>query len=122
MPSNRDGNQLNFNGDRYGWIVGLVFAILAIVLVVLLWGEVRSARSDVENIRQLIENSAAAAAEAASGAAVAADRADRAERRANIAEAQAKQVFVELNRLGYPVLTTIEDHPVAPAEAYKRDP
>ena len=52
-------------------------------------------------------------------AAVAADRADRAERRANISEAYAKQVYVELNRLGYPVHSPIEEHSQAPAEATK---
>ena len=122
-PSNRDGNQNIITlGDRYGWIVALVFAILAIVLAVLLWSEVRGARNDVENIRGLIENSAAAASQSASAAAVAADRTDRAERRANIAEAYAKQVYVELNRLGYPVQTPIEEHSVAPVEAFKNDP
>lgn len=117
VPTNRDGNQLNIFGDRYGWIIALVVGIIALVAAVLLLSDIRSMRGDMENIRGLIENSAANASQSAASAAVAADRADRAERRANISEAQAKQVFVELNRLGYPVKTTIEDHSVAPAEA-----
>lgn len=110
--------QANVTGDRFGWIVALLFAVLALVLAIAMYVTVRSMSNDLENVRGLIENSAAAASSSASAAAVSADRSDRAERRANIAEAQAKQVFVELNRLGYPVQTTIEPHSVAPAEAF----
>lgn len=118
-PSNRDGNQLNIVGDRYGWIVAVFIALLAIVIGVLLWGDVRSMRGDLENIRNLIDNSAASATAAAANAAVASTRADIAERRANISELYAKQVFVELNRLGYPVKTPAEEHSVAPVEEPK---
>lgn len=122
-PNNRDGNQqINYFGERYGWVVALVFGILALVAAIWLLSDVRSIGRDVENIRGLIENSAASASRSAADAAVAADRTDRAERRANVAEAYAKQVYVELNRLGYPVQTPIEEHSVAPVEAYKRDP
>lgn len=108
-------------GDRVG-LIALILGIIAVILAVALYLSVRTVASDVENIRGLIENSAASASQSASAAAVAADRTDRAERRANIAEAYAKQVYVELNRLGYPVQTPIEEHSVAPVEAYKHDP
>lgn len=120
-PTNRNGNQINFSSDKYGWIALLV-AILALIAAIAVLLRVASIGDSMEQIRGLIENSAASASQAASNAAVAADRTDRAERRANIAEAYAKQVFVELNRLGYPVQTPIEEHSVAPVEAFKHDP
>lgn len=123
-----DGNQASNNsaptaqanasaGDR----VGLIALILAIVAVVLLVALIFVVRGMVSDVQQALDSSAnASRAEAQS--LLAADRADRAERRANIAEAQAKQVYVELNRLGYPVQTPLEEHSVAPVEAFKRDP
>ena len=113
--------QASVTNDRVG-LIALILGIIAVILAVALYLSVRTVASDVENIRGLIENSAASASQSASAAAVAADRTDRAERRANIAEAYAKQVYVELNRLGYPVQTPIEEHSVAPVEAYKHDP
>lgn len=118
VPTNRDGNQqINYFGERYGWVIALLIGVIALVAAIAVWVAVEGIARDVDNVRGLIENSADRASSSAEDAAVAADRADRAERRANIAEAQAKQVFVELNRLGYPVKTTIEDHSVAPVEA-----
>ena len=102
-------------GDRVGLIaliLGIIAVVLATILILSIWGIAR----DVENVRGLIENSAAAASQAASEAAVANSRADIAERRANISELYSKQVFVELNRLGYPVKTPAEEHSVAPVE------
>jgi hypothetical protein len=52
----------------------------------------------------------------AASSATAVVRAEIAERRANIAEINAKQIYVELNRLGYPVLTPAEPHPMQPSE------
>lgn len=121
-PSNRDGNQqINYFGERYGWVVALVFAILAIVVAAILWSEVRSARGDLENIRGLIESSASAATNAAVEAARAAERADKAERSAAINREYAVQVFPQLNRMGFPVRTPGEvDHYVAQPEDYAR--
>jgi hypothetical protein len=109
-PSNRDGNQLNIVGDRYGWIVAVLIALMAIVIGVLLWGDVRSMRGDLENIRNLIENSADAASASARDAALAAERASMSERHSAISEVYTKQVYVELNRLGYPVRSPAEEH------------
>lgn len=60
------------------------------------------------------EASQAVAIEASVNAARAAERADQAERAAAISEINAKQIYVELNRLGYPVLTPAEPHPMEP--------
>lgn len=122
-PSNSNGNQqINYFGERYGWIIALLIGIVAIVAVTFLIADLRAMRAELANALTLIQASADRAATSAENAAVAADRTDRAERRANIAEAYAKQVYVELNRLGYPVQTPIEEHSVAPVEAYKHDP
>lgn len=123
VPSNRDGNQqINYFGERYGWVVALLIGIIALVAAGMLLIKLSSVQSEMNTVRGLIENSAASASQSAADAAVAADRTDRAERRANIAEAYAKQVYVELNRLGYPVQTPIEEHSVAPVEAFKHEP
>lgn len=118
--SNKDGNQqVNFFGERYGWVVALVFGILALLAAMWLLSDVRAMRSDLENIRRLIENSAAAASQSAVNAALAAERADKAERSAAINREYAVQVFPQLNRMGFPVRTPGEvDHYVAQPEDY----
>ena len=79
---------------------GFWLALLALLAVGVIW---LKSEHNVDVIRDLASESSAAAT-----------RADIAERRANIAELYAKQVFVELNRLGYPVKTPAEEHSVAP--------
>ena len=105
-PTNRDGNQqINYFGERYGWVVALVFSVLALAAALWLVSDVRGMRGDLENIRSLIEGSAAAAAQSAVNAAVAAERADKAERAAAINHEYAVQVVGQLNRMGYPVMS-----------------
>lgn len=106
----RGGHQAGTNNNMAsiegGFVVALVALVFACLAVGLAW--YLNARS-VETISRLSGESAAAAA-----------RADIAERRANIAEVYAKQVYVELNRLGYPVQTPAEEHSVAPVEVYQQ--
>jgi hypothetical protein len=113
--------QASIVGDRYGWIaliIGVIALVLAVIVIVAMWG----LAADLNEARRAIETASVNMTQSAVAAATSADRADRAERRANIAEAYAKQVYVELNRLGYPVQTPIEEHSVAPVEAFKHDP
>ena len=113
--------QASVTGDRFGWIVALVFAILALVLAVIMVLTVRSMSNDLENVRGLIENSAAAASSSAISSALAAERADKAERSAAISREYAVQVYPQLNRLGYPILSPGEEgHPIAQPEDYER--
>ena len=109
--------QANVTGDRFGWIVALVFAVLALVLAVVMYVTLRSLSGDIENVRGMIENSAAAASNSARDAALAAERANMSERHAAISEIYTKQVYVELNRLGYPVRTPAEEHEPNPPGA-----
>jgi hypothetical protein len=102
--------QANNYGDRLGWVVALILGLIAIVAVAFLFAVVRSIGADLNNIRGLIENSAAAASSSAVDAARAAERSNTAERRAATSEIYAKQIYVELNRLGYPVRTPAEEH------------
>ncbi len=93
------------SAPKWVLILTIVFSTLALALAVLgLW----MAASALQDAR-----------DAATAAAAAAVRSEIAERRANISELYAKQVFVELNRLGYPVKTPAEEHSVAPVEASK---
>lgn len=54
--------------------------------------------------------------EAASSAARAQAKAETATARANVSELYAKQVYTELNRLGYPVKTPAEEHAPQPSD------
>jgi hypothetical protein len=121
-PTNRDGNQqINYFGERYGWVVALLFGFLALIAALWMVSDVRGMRGDLENIRVLIEGSAAAASQSAVNAALAAERADKAERSAAINREYAVQVFPQLNRMGFPVRTPGEvDHYVAQPEDYAR--
>jgi hypothetical protein len=87
------GQQMVFTGVSLNAIVIFVLFLVGVslILAVMAWGDSRAASKS----------------------------ADIAERRANISELYAKQVFVELNRLGYPVKTPAEEHSVAPVEAPK---
>jgi hypothetical protein len=87
------GQQMVLTGVSLNTIVMFLLFLVGVTLIVaiLAWGDSRSA----------------------------AKSADIAERRANISELYAKQVFVELNRLGYPVKTPAEEHSVAPVEAHQ---
>jgi hypothetical protein len=121
-PTNRDGNQqINYFGERYGWVVALLFGVLALIAAIWMVSDVRGMRGELENIRILIEGSADAAAQSAVDAAVAAERADKAERAAAINREYAVQVVGQLNRMGYPVMSPGEkDHPLAQPEDYAR--
>jgi hypothetical protein len=113
--------QASIVGDRFGWIVALVIALAALILSVMVMATIWGLRNDVENIRGLVENSAASASQAAVQSAVAAERADKAERSAALSREYAVQVYPQLNRLGYPVLTPGEEgHPQAQPEDYER--
>lgn len=46
--------------------------------------------------------------------------ADDADRAAQLSRLFSEQVYVELNRLGYPVQTPVEEHTQAPAEAFEQ--
>lgn len=99
----------------------LLISVVALIFALLMWADARSMRNEVQNIRLLLERqinsadqAAAQAARSAVEAAVANERADKAERHAAISEINAKQIYVELNRLGYPVLTPAEPHPMEP--------
>jgi hypothetical protein len=61
-------------------------------------------------------------ADSAANAARAAAKAETATARANVAEIYAKQIYTELNRLGYPVKTPAEDHEPQPPEPVRNDP
>lgn len=59
----------------------------------------------------------------AADAARAAAKAETATARANVSEIYAKQLFTEMNRLGYPIRTPAEDHaPQPPATAIPENP
>jgi hypothetical protein len=60
-----------------------------------------------------------AVAASARDAGFAAAKAETATARANTAEIYAKQIYTELNRLGYPVKTPAEDHAPQPPEPLK---
>ncbi len=107
---NAPSAQVSINGERFGWIIALIIGLIAIVAVAFLFAVIRSIGADMENVRGLIENSAAAASQSASDAARSAERAMQAERHSAISEIYTKQVYVELNRLGYPVRTPAEEH------------
>lgn len=120
--SNKDGNQqVNYFGERYGWVVALLVGILGLAAALWLLADVRAMRGEMQNIGRLIQDSAASASQAAVNAAVAAERADKAERSAAINREYAVQVFPQLNRMGFPVRTPGEvDHYVAQPEDYAR--
>ena len=99
-----------------GGLVALIISIIAIVAAVALMVVVWQFSLEVARTRQAVEEATGRNTESAVQAAMAAERANIAERRANISELYAKQVFVELNRLGYPVKTPAEEHSVAPVE------
>lgn len=114
--------QASIVGDRIGWVVALIVAVIALAFAIALLMVVRSIGNDVENVRGLIENSAAAASSSAVDAARAAERSNTAERRAATSEIYAKQIYVELNRLGYPVRTPAEEHEPNPPGGKQHDP
>lgn len=68
---------------------------------------------------QIASASVAAVASSAEAAGRAAAKAETATARANVAEIYAKQIYTELNRLGYPVRTPAEDHEPQPPEPVK---
>lgn len=108
-------------GERYGWVVALLIGIAALILAIMMIVAVRSMSTDIENVRGLIENSARAAAQSAVEAALASERADKAERSAALSREYAVQVYPQLNRLGYPIMSPGEEnHPAAQVEDYQR--
>lgn len=112
--------QASVTNDRVG-IIALILGIISIVLAVAVWLAVNAIADDVENIRGLIENSAQAASQSAVEAAVAAERADKAERSAALSREYAVQVYPQLNRLGYPIMSPGEEnHPAALPADYER--
>lgn len=78
------GQQMVFTGISLNTIVMFLLFLVgtALIVSILAWGDSKAA----------------------------AKSADIAERRANISELYAKQVYVELNRLGYPVRSPAEEH------------
>lgn len=103
--------QVKVGDTTPAWVIimAIVTAIVALILAALGWWMALNALRDASDaIRD--------ATEARMDSVAAAQRADIAERRANISELYSKQVFVELNRLGYPVKTPAEEHSVAPVE------
>ena len=104
-------HQTGTNNNKASIEGGAILALVAIVIACIAVGLVWYTNSqNVALVRDLAAEASAAGV-----------RADIAERRANIAEVYAKQVYVELNRLGYPVQTPAEEHSVAPVEVYQQE-
>ena len=61
-------------------------------------------------------------AEAAASAARAQAKAETATARANVSEIYSKQIYTELNRLGYPVKTPAEEHAPQPSDNVSPEP
>lgn len=96
-------------------IMSLVMTIVALIMAFVGWWIASQALRDA---REAIQGAQTARIDAQRSA----DRADIAERRANISEVYAKQVYTELNRLGYPVLTPLEMHPPQPSDNVAKEP
>jgi len=112
--------QASIVGDKFG-LFALVVAIVALVCAAVLLVSVWQIGASVESALGAIQNSAASSSQAAVDAALAAERADKAERSAALSREYAVQVYPQLNRLGYPVLTPGEEgHPAALPEDYER--
>lgn len=111
--------QASVQGDRLG-LIALILGILALLFAIYVVVTVSAFRSDLDNIRGLIENSANAATNAQVDAARSADRAYQAQQSAALAREYAVQVFPQLNRMGYPVKSPGEpEHPTAQPQDYE---
>jgi len=108
-PSNAPGGaQIVNNESRLAvWlaVLGLVLGSLGFMASMFAW--------------QIAASSVTAVSSSAEAAGRAAAKAETATARANTAEIYAKQIYTELNRLGYPVKTPAEDHVPQPPEPVK---
>ena len=112
--------QASIVGDRFG-VVAMIIALLALVLAIVLIVSLWRLSSDLQTARSLIEKASEDASRSAVSAAVANERADKAERSAALSREYAVQVYPQLNRLGYPIMSPGEEnHPVALPEDYAR--
>ena len=108
-----DGNQTNpiaradasISQPPLSQAVVLTLVILALLLSVLGFMMGAVAMRDANHV-----------AEAAASAARAQAKAETATSRANVSEIYSKQVYTELNRLGYPVKTPAEEHAPQPSD------
>jgi hypothetical protein len=99
----------------------LIVAIVALVCAAALLVSVWQIGQSVETALGAIQNAAANSTQSAIEAALAAERADKAERSAALSREYAVQVYPQLNRLGYPIMSPGEEnHPAALPEDYER--
>lgn len=102
------------------WVY-LLISLIAVVVALAVWHDVRRIQSDFNDVRQMLQNAQAAIVNSVRDAALAAERADKAERSAALNREYAVQVVGQLNRMGYAVISPGEvDHPPALPEDYKK--
>lgn len=129
-PAPTDGNQAhqnaaptaqaNVSNDKYGW-VALLVAVAALIAALAVLFKLDNLVDELRRMEGVVLEAASNASSSAVNAAVANERADKAERSAAIQREYAVQVFPQLNRMGYPVLSPGEpDHPVAQPEDYAK--
>lgn len=97
------------------WVF-LLISIIALVLAMLAWNDASRTRDAVRDLSNAMQAANTAMVEMAGNAARAAAKAETATARANVSELYAKQLFTEMNRLGYPIRTPAEEHVPQPPE------
>ena len=97
------------------WVF-LLISIIALLLAALAWNDASRTRDAVRDLTSTMQTASAAMLDMAGNAARAAAKAETATARANTAEIYAYQVYIELNRLGYPIKSPAEHHAPQPPE------
>lgn len=113
---------VNLADKTPNWVF-LLISIIALLLAALAWNDASRTRDAVNELAGQVQAANIAMLDMAGNAARAAAKAETATARANVSELYAKQLFTEMNRLGYPIRTPAEEHvPQPPDTAIPENP
>lgn len=107
--------------DRTSTFIALFVGIIALIVALVVLTQVWSMSRDFDRALEDIHSARDSAIQSAVGAARAAAKAETATSRANTAEIYSKQIYTEMNRLGYPIKTPAEEHEPQPPEPVRND-